>query len=1024
MWYRAAKYLSRMSSGFIGPATVVAFLVLRAAAGAQDFPVVTFSAAEGLPHDSVSQGIQDERGFLWFSTGTSIARFDGETFTTYGRSEGLDVGTGANDLRIDGRGALWIAANGTGIFRFDLSGTDRSKRFTQVLVGPTRATNRVNSIAFSPGDRIWAGTDAGVFVGHLDRGDFRRVELPLAAGQAQDALLVPDVRLYGSEVWLATTGGVFVCPADAPAHCVQVTREHASSLLVTRDRRLWIGVEHGVDVWTLDGAKLAAGPERVADGWRMTSLIEDSRGGVLGTTYNGRLIGIRGRTSRVLFQSEQVALINSVMEDSAGNLWLATSSGLMALRRQGVSLFSTLHGLREMGVRTVLDDASGRLYALSDGFWLHRLDGDRLSAIRLKLPAGVRPSSWPRTIRVDRNGDVWLGTAQGLYRYSGVTFAPDRAPEYDPTNGYTVADGLAGNHVSGIYEDRHGDLWIGSVATGPDTLTVWRRQSGRLERLGSSMGLPPFNQPSDAILEDARGTMWIPLREGGVARIVNGRATVLGAANGLPTLLISPFQDRQGRLWFGGVDSIVRIADPTADVIKAETVISGLRARTLALKENAFGTIFVSTQAGLFTLDPQSGRQRRFSSFDGLPSGDVETLATSMDGTMLLVAGRRLVRLSPPREDSAGGTPRCYITALRVAGRPQPIPERGVDRVQPFDVAATQNHVEVEFVGLSRQVGEPLTYQYRLTGISAAWMPANQRRLIYAGLAPGRYQFEVRALAADGLSASAPAQIAFTVIPPWYRQWWFLIACAATLGAVAYTGHRTRLAQVIRTEQLRSRIATDLHDDVGASLSQIAILAEVTRRRAGSADGAITQPLAAIATTSRDLVDAMSDIVWAVNPRTDSLADLTRRMRRFADETLGAADIALDFSAPSEDIDRKLGADLRREVYLILKESVANIARHSGASKARVELQLTRQELRLAIADNGKGFDTSVGYDGNGIVSMRKRVAQLGGELSISAAPGFGTQVMLTVKLHRPRLDPTRLRSLLGRLTGHSRSKH
>jgi signal transduction histidine kinase len=261
------------------------------------------------------------------------------------------------------------------------------------------------------------------------------------------------------------------------------------------------------------------------------------------------------------------------------------------------------------------------------------------------------------------------------------------------------------------------------------------------------------------------------------------------------------------------------------------------------------------------------------------------------------------------------------------------------------------------------------------------------------------------------------------VIPPWYRQWWFLTACAAALVALTYTGHRTRLAQVVRTEQLRSRIATDLHDDVGASLSQIAILAEVTRRRAGSADGSITQPLAAIATTSRDLVDAMSDIVWAVNPRTDSLADLTRRMRRFADETLDAVDVALDFSAPPEDVELKLGADLRREIYLILKESVTNIARHSGASKARVELQLIRHELRLSIADNGHGFDTNASFDGNGIASMRKRVAQLGGDLSISSAPGFGTHVTLSVMLHRPRFDPTQLRSFFGRLSGHSSSK-
>ena len=203
----------------------------------------------------------------------------------------------------------------------------------------------------------------------------------------------------------------------------------------------------------------------------------------------------------------------------------------------------------------------------------------------------------------------------------------------------------------------------------------------------------------------------------------------------------------------------------------------------------------------------------------------------------------------------------------------------------------------------------------------------------------------------------------------------------------------------MRTERLRSRIATDLHDDIGASLSQIAILAEVARRRAEQTGPGVAEPLASIAATSRDLVDAMSDIVWAVNPRTDSLSDLTHRMHRFAEETLGGADIALQFTAPPDDVDLKIGADLRRELYLILKESVNNIARHSGASHAVVELTLARHELRLVISDDGRGFDPAVSVDGNGIASMRKRAAAFGGVFAIESTAGRGTRVTLAANL-------------------------
>jgi signal transduction histidine kinase len=317
-------------------------------------------------------------------------------------------------------------------------------------------------------------------------------------------------------------------------------------------------------------------------------------------------------------------------------------------------------------------------------------------------------------------------------------------------------------------------------------------------------------------------------------------------------------------------------------------------------------------------------------------------------------------------------------------------------------LGAAANQIDVELLGLSPRLGEPLQYEYRLSGLSRAWTRTSEHRVSFVGLASGRYTLEARVLGTNGTSASPIAEVTFRVLPPWYRSWWFLGLSSLAIVAAALSAHRGRVAQVRRTERLRSRIATDLHDDIGSSLSQIAILAEVARRRARPGDASVSEPLASIATTARDLVDAMSDIVWAVNPKTDSLADLTRRMHRFAEETLGAADIALTFSAP-HDIDLKLGADLRRELYLILKESVNNIARHSGASTARVDLALLGGELRLVITDDGHGFDQARDGDGNGIPSMRKRASSLGGKLRIDSGPGEGTRVTLVANLRGAR---------------------
>jgi signal transduction histidine kinase len=638
------------------------------------------------------------------------------------------------------------------------------------------------------------------------------------------------------------------------------------------------------------------------------------------------------------------------------------------------------------------------VYVATAGDWLHRLDGDRLTSVRLIVPPGVRRSSWPAAaIHIDSAGDVWLGTAGGLYRYTSVQFSADAPLEITPAAGYTVANGLAGDHISEIFEDSTGDLWIANMPASAETLTIRRRESGRFERLGAAHGLPPFNQPA-AFVEDRRGAVWARLREGGVVRVRENKGTVLTADQGFPALVMATLLDRNGGLWFGGPDGLFRVNDSSPGPVSVRKVLIDPGPSIIALEQDRSGQIFAGTFDGLMAIDPHSGSGRRFSSSDGLPPGSVSGIVEAADGALMLFAGRSLARLLPSIGLRPQPPPHCFMTAVRVGGRPLPLPDWGLEHLDRIDVAPAQNQIEIEFVGLSQRL-EPLGYEYRLPTVSEQWTRASGRRVTYAGLAAGRYRFEVRATGSGSESASPVATIAFRVLPQWYRRWWFLTAVATSALLGAYFAHRARLAQALRTERLRSRIATDLHDDIGSSLSQIAILAEVARRRAGTSAPAVVEPLASIAVTSRDLVDAMSDIVWAVNPRTDSLSDLTRRMHRFAEETLGAADIALTFSAPPAEVDLKLGADLRRELHLILKESVNNIARHSGASAATVELKLVRNELRLTIADNGRGFDPAARIDGNGILSMRKRAGAFGGAFAIDSAPGRGTRVTLRAQI-------------------------
>jgi two-component sensor histidine kinase len=339
------------------------------------------------------------------------------------------------------------------------------------------------------------------------------------------------------------------------------------------------------------------------------------------------------------------------------------------------------------------------------------------------------------------------------------------------------------------------------------------------------------------------------------------------------------------------------------------------------------------------------------------------------------------------------------ISGLRIAGNSQPISALGETEVSGLVLNPAQNQLSIDFVGLGFAAGEGLKYQYKLAGANEEWStPTDQRTINYASLSPGRYRFMVRAVTSDGGISPTPATITFTILPPLWQRWWFVTLVVLTVGLGAATIYRYRVRRLIELERVRTRIAADLHDDIGSGLSRIAILSEVARHQV-NVEAPIGEPLTVIATASRDLVDSMSDIVWAINPKKDHLSDLVQRMRRFASDVFTARQIEFSFNAPGEEQALKIGADLRRQVFLIFKEAVNNIARHSRCTEAEIEMRIENRWLTLKVVDNGPGFDPAQLSEGQGLTSMRARAKELDGELQITSNDGRGTTILLNVPL-------------------------
>jgi len=260
-----------------------------------------------------------------------------------------------------------------------------------------------------------------------------------------------------------------------------------------------------------------------------------------------------------------------------------------------------------------------------------------------------------------------------------------------------------------------------------------------------------------------------------------------------------------------------------------------------------------------------------------------------------------------------------------------------------------------------------LRYKYRLEGGETDWQgPGRDHQANYPGLAPGRYRFLVKAVNSEGQEGATPAAIDFVILPPFWRRWWFETLALAGLACLVFAAHRYRLSQAVQIERMRTSIATDLHDDIGASLSQIAILSEVARGDAHLGQSGL-EHLERVATLARELVDSMSDIVWSIRAEPEGVDSLLRRMRA------------------------------RRQLFLIFKECILNAPRHSCCTEVMAELRVARGEVLLRVSDNGRGLNgngnAARNPGGNGIPNMRRRAGSLGGSIEWTTSPGNGCTV-------------------------------
>ncbi len=985
-----------------------------------------YTTADGLLRDAASCVEQDSRGFIWFCANGGLTRFDGYEFTSYTTDDGLPH-SGVSDFLEARDGTIWVATSG-GFVRFN----PRGKR----AAAANQSSETAMFVTFKPSEKreefafkklvedkngvIWGGTFDGTFRITLENGvpNFEKF----------DTGRVEDMRFDQHGVlWITTLrNGVFrIFPDKRTENFTKNLPKELAAIFEDRNGRIWLGSRRDKNGYLCElypefveqnniVKKCYGEKDNFSEMWIFAFL--ERRNGEIWLASSASTIKMElpadstPKLTSLDIGKENCGEISSAFEDRDQNLWFSTPCGIFRIPPNGFMQYGAADGLENPGTSTLFETLNGEL--ITESFFKSRIfgrfNGEKFEIIRPNYLPNIKVFGWgtKHTTIQTRDGDWWIPLGNNsLYRYSGIKDIKELSQK-SPTKIYGRADGLDGDVISLLYEDRHGNIWIQTLF--PFRLYRMERESGKFFDLSGALAMEK-EQEFSSFAEDNTGNLWLGTSgQFNLVRYRNGVFERFSAADGVPEgRIFDIFTDSRGRLWLAsGRSGAILIAEPNADapnfqVFNTRTGLSDNQVMTIV--EDNFGQIYIAHGRGVDRLDTQTGRIKRFTKVDGLPQNEINQSLKDKNGAIWFGSGVGLVRLIPEPEKPRL-PPNIFIKNLRVAGEIQTVSELGETILPNAEFVAAQNNLTIEFIGLGATLGEEMRYLYKI-GNETDWTETKERSLNFANLTAGNYRFQVKAVTAEGIESVAPATFEFVILSPIYLRWWFLLGAFLAVGFIGYAIYKYRVNRLLQVERTRTQIAADLHDDIGSNLSKISLMSELARLRIDAENEENQRLLASVAEIARDSVGSMRDIIWAINPRRDSVLEVSRKMRSHAEETLVPLGIEVKFDAPQDEINLKFAPELRRELYLIFKESVNNCAKHADASRVEIEFSVKKNDIFFRITDNGKGFNPNAEFDGEGINGIKRRAAKIGGNLNIESAEGGGTKIFL--KLSKKKFEPT-----------------
>jgi ligand-binding sensor domain-containing protein/signal transduction histidine kinase len=996
----------------------------------RDFAVRSWTKANGLPDSSVSVVLQTRDGYLWIGTGAGLARFDGVKFSVVPLpKDGPGSAVAITSLCEDELGGLWVGCQEQGIYYW------RNGSLRHFGAGDGLLDTTVTSLTLDNQGQIWIGTRRGV-----NRWNGHRLEaFTVRDGLPDDSVLSVHAARSGT-VWITTARGVcrFVNGRPTPFHFPSDVPEHDQELLEAyEDRRgnLWVFCATYL-INLAEGKRFNYFPGEKSAVTRIWSLCE-GHGGRLWIGASGRgVFCFDGNKFQpvTLNEGRWPNDVRTICEDHEGDLWLGISGlGLVQLRPQSFAISTQNHGLPPGPVTCMMTNSLGDLCVGIDsgGIYTGGVNGfvDAPDEARF-LSLGLATS-----FCAGKDRSLWIGTAgSGLYQVQdGKTVA------------YTSADGLSDDCVNAACSDEAGAIWVGTGAG-----AVHRLADGRITTFTASDGLP--GSPITALAATREGRLWIGT-ESGVLLRSDDQCRTLTAVN-LPLTLagkaiLALCATASHALWIGtDGGGIGYLNEPLS---RAWNSRDGLRDDVAyGMTEDGDGNLWVAMPKGLCRIERDSVGQAMagsdapkeklildtgFGPYRGPRFGGPRALRTAQ-GRLWFALANGLVGVDIRGRETDKPAPQVHLEATLVNNEAVSAASSGQARAGDQRTApaiilpARLRTLEFQFTALSFEAPEKVRFRHKLDGFDPDWVESgSDRQTRYGPLPSGRYEFHVTACNAEGVWNDQGASLAFIVpVPPtplWRAPWLLglagLVMTTAGAGTVRLVSHRRlrrRLAgleQQQAMERERMRIARNMHDEIGSKLTKVSFLSELAKVEIHGS-GKVEAKIDAIATTSRELLKALDEIVWAVNPHNDTLEQLAAYLCQYAREYFQNTPVECDLHVQSQLPRVEMSAEIRHNLFLAFEEALNNVLKHSAASALRLDIAADADRLLITIRDNGRGFvpapETECpGRDGaaargNGVHNMRQRLRDAGGQCVIQSAPGQGTCVSLNMPLNAAKMRP------------------